>query len=150
MREEVELLEHHPRVDPELADLLALPVRWPPTSRIPPTSMSLGRILEEVHAAQQGGLPRSRPAEDHDDLALVDLHVDALEHLEVPEGLMKVLDADDGLAIRQSSTALTRRGAGIPIIRRRHRARLGCDADPCNRCGLVTLRGSAPPLHATT
>ena len=91
VREEVELLEHHADVQPQLPDLLALARGCGGRRRAltPPTSMrARGRILEEVHAAQQRRLARPGPAEDHDHLALVHLHVDALEHLEVAESLL--------------------------------------------------------------
>ena len=56
-------------------------------------------------------LPGPRPAEDHDDLALVDLHVDALQHLQMPEGLVEVLDPDDDLAVRRGHSGSARRPA---------------------------------------
>jgi hypothetical protein len=43
--------------------------------------------LQLVDAAQEGRLARARRPEEADDLALVDIHVDALEHLIATEGL---------------------------------------------------------------
>ena len=56
------------------------------------------RRLEQVDAAQQGGLARAGRPDDADDLARVDVQVDVLEHLELPEGLVQVPDRDDGRA----------------------------------------------------
>ena len=113
VREQVELLEHHADVQPELADLLALApgamAAAEPHARH--LDGALGRVLEEVHAAQQRRLPRPRPPEDDHDLASVHLHVDASDHLQVPEGLVQALDPDDhvlGRSCRSLSAARCR------------------------------------------
>ena len=54
-----------------------------------------GRILEEVDATEQRALAGAGPTEDDDDLALVNLHVDAFEHLEVAKGLVKAFHLYD-------------------------------------------------------
>ena len=57
-----------------------------------------GRVLEEVEAAQEGALARAGRADEHDDLALVHLQVDALEHVVAAEVLLQFFDLDDDLA----------------------------------------------------
>ena len=108
--EEVELLEDHARVHPHAADLL--PLVLGPVTTLEPDAGHLDRsrrgVLQEVHAAQQGALARARAAEDDDDLALQDLHVDALQDLEGPEALVEVLRPDDDLSV-----ALTRHRAHL-------------------------------------
>ncbi len=59
---------------------------------------ALGRVLDEVHAAQHGRLAGARPAEDHHHLAPVHLQVDAADHLEVAEALVQAVDADHDVA----------------------------------------------------
>ncbi len=43
------------------------------------------RLLEEVDAPEERTLPRSRPAEDHDDLPVGDVQVYAFQDLALPE-----------------------------------------------------------------
>ena len=88
--EEVELLEDHadPRaqlvdVGVGVGDLVALD-----------EDLALGGRLQHVDAAQQGRLARSGGADHADDLALLDVEVDALEHLVVAEGLVQGEDVD--------------------------------------------------------
>ena len=50
----------------------------------------------QVHAAQQGGLARTGGADEAHDLAGGDLHVDALEHLDLAVGLVQVRNAHRG------------------------------------------------------
>src|SRR4029077_552625 len=54
-----------------------------------------GRALEEIHAAQQGRLARAAGPDDGDALALGELEIDALQHLERAEALMEIDDADE-------------------------------------------------------
>ena len=51
--------------------------------------------LEQVDAAEQRRLARARRADEADDLVLADDEVDALQDLEVAEGLRDALDAHD-------------------------------------------------------
>jgi hypothetical protein len=86
---------------PELPDLLALRVDPMPDfdAETGHLDRAFARLLEEVDASEQRGLAGAGASEDHDHLSLVDLHVDALQDLQVPEGLMEVLDSNDRLAI---------------------------------------------------
>ena len=93
VREQVEALEHHADL---LAHLVDVRLGVVDLGVLEPDLAARG-LLETVDAAQQRRLARAGRAEDDDDLALVDVDVDALEHLEVAEGLAQVLDADDRL-----------------------------------------------------
>jgi hypothetical protein len=53
-----------------------------------------GGLLEPVDAAQQGRLARAGGTDHADHLAVVDVEVDALEHLVVAEALVQVADLD--------------------------------------------------------
>ncbi len=103
VREEVELLEEHPGAEPHLPDLLL--VR--PAARVQGVGVqaqavdldrSDSRLLEEVDAAQQGRLPRSGSADDHDRLAAPNLEVHAAQDVVRAEVLLDAADADDDLA----------------------------------------------------
>src|SRR6185295_1666578 len=101
VREEIELLEDHPGVRPQAPDLLPFATGPMPTFESDPRDLdhAVRRVLEEIDAPKERGFARSRPAEDHDDLAGVDLQVDALQDLVHPEVLVEVLHADDGVPI---------------------------------------------------
>jgi hypothetical protein len=90
VREQVELLEHH--ADPG-AHLVDVHVGVGDLDTLD-HDLARGRLLEQVHAAQQGRLAGARGADDTDHLAAVDVEVDALEHLVVAEVLVQVLDID--------------------------------------------------------
>jgi uracil phosphoribosyltransferase len=51
--------------------------------------------FQKVDAAQQCGLARTAGAEDGDDVALVDLDIDALENFNRAEGFLNILDKAD-------------------------------------------------------
>ena len=127
VREEIELLEDHPGVGPQTPDLL--PLAAGPMSSFEPDPRDLDhavrRVLQEVDAPKERRLARSRPAEDHDDLAGVDLHVDALQDLVRPEVLVEVLDPDDGVAVggahRGGSGGAPRLRLGVGDLDRRPR-----------------------------
>ena len=91
--EQVKALEHHADVLAQLVDVAALGRKVlavePDVARV--------RGLEQVEAAQEGRLTRTRGADDGDDLARIDGQVDALEHLERTEALAQALDADERL-----------------------------------------------------
>ena len=98
LREEVELLEDHPAVCAQASDLLTTMTRGQPRrdGDAGHLDRALIGVLQEVDAPQEGALARSRSAEDHDNFAGIDIHVDVLEHLEVAEGLVEPADADHG------------------------------------------------------
>jgi hypothetical protein len=54
------------------------------------------RLLQQVHATQQGGLTGTRRADKAHDLARFDLHVNALENLNLAVGLAQVRNAHRG------------------------------------------------------
>jgi hypothetical protein len=71
---------------------------WPPESRdllAQELDPALVDRLEQIDAAQQGGLARARCSDQADDLVLSELEVDALENLD-GEGLVQVLDSQEG------------------------------------------------------
>src|SRR5207249_10911306 len=100
VREQVELLEHHPGLHPQLADVL--PPGPGAVAAAQPNAIHLDGprrgVLQEVHAAEQCALSRAGPAEDHYHLALVHLHVDPPQDLQVTEGLVQPFDANDDVA----------------------------------------------------
>ena len=55
------------------------------------TTDAFCRLLEQVHAAKQRRLARAGGADHDDDLPGLDLKVDALQHVEVPEPLVDAL-----------------------------------------------------------
>ena len=90
VREQVELLEHHAhaaahQIDVRVlgGDVLSLK-----------DNFAAGRLLEQVQAAQKGGLARAGRADDYDLLALLDMLVDTLEHLMVAKGFVQVFNVD--------------------------------------------------------
>ena len=97
MREEVELLEDHARAQPQLADLLALVPRALAALQAESGDLDgpLGRVLQEVDAAQEGALAGAGPPEDDDHLALVDLEIDPRQHLDVAKALVEPFDLHD-------------------------------------------------------
>ena len=107
VREQVEALEHHADVLAHLVDV-GLGVG---DLDVLEADLAARRLLEPVDAAQHRRLARARRPQDHDDLALLDLQVDALENLERAEGLPQVLDADDRLRPSATSTRVRRRTA---------------------------------------
>ena len=68
--------------------------------------------LEQVHAAQEGRLPRSGRPDQADDVVLGEREVDPTQHLELAERLVHVLDAE----------RLARHASLPPCCRRRSRA----------------------------
>ena len=106
MREEVEALEDHADIATLRGNrLVTEPVQHAALVGIPhevavdPDPPAVDRF-ELVDAAQEGRLARSGRAEQTDDLALVDVHVDALEHVVAMEGLHDIDGVDQGRASR--------------------------------------------------
>src|SRR5699024_5839717 len=66
-----------------------------PSTLFPYTTL-FRSLLELVDAAQQGGLAGAGGAHQHCHLAGVHREVAALQHVEVAEGLVDLLDLDDG------------------------------------------------------
>ena len=72
--------------------------------------------FEQVHAAKQRRLARARGPDEADDLVLGDDQVDALEHLEVAEGLVQPLDPQRLPAQRAAAGAEGRDRHRAPAI----------------------------------
>ena len=97
-------------------------VRWPPPRRCAgDLDRAVGGVLEEVHAAQQGGLAGSGPAEDDDDLPLVQLEVDPAQHLVVAVDLAQPGDPDHDLARHPTPPPAPRAGTEAGARRARNR-----------------------------
>ena len=111
MLPEIELLEDHRELGADAVDLLHVGGRRPAVARRHLDQLALDpdlaavRRLEEVDAAQEGRLARSRRAEDRDHVMLVRRQRNALEHVVGAEGLA------DGLDVERD-----RRGVGDPSI----------------------------------
>ena len=107
MGEEVEALEDHADVAALPGDLLvvqavqlAAAVGITHEFAVDPDPAAVDR-LQLVDAAQEGRLARTRGSEEADHLTLVDVHVDALEHLIGAEGLGDIHRVDQGLSSHQ-------------------------------------------------
>ena len=64
------------------------------------------RVLHEVHAAQECALPRAAGADHADHLAALDLEIDALQHMVVPEILVQGPDLDNRVAHSLTSSSI--------------------------------------------
>ena len=95
VREQVERLEHHPDAGPDLVDV---DVRVGDLDALD-EDLPRRRGLEQVHAAQQRGLAGAGGPDDADHLAVVDVEVDALEHLVGAEVLVQLLHVDGGCGL---------------------------------------------------
>ncbi|MNI46491.1 hypothetical protein D3C73_1009570 [compost metagenome] len=92
MREKVEVLEHH-------ADALAHPVEV----HIGVSGLELAHVdgscvglLQQIDAAQEGGLARTRRSDQANNLARFDRQRDAFENFVAAVGLAQILDIDAG------------------------------------------------------
>jgi hypothetical protein len=56
--------------------------------------LAVADALEASQYAQQGGFPATRRPDEHDELAIGDIDIDALEHLDIGETLPQSLDSD--------------------------------------------------------
>src|SRR5690606_28117752 len=87
MREEVELLEHHPRLPADLLDGLDVLGQLDAVDHDPPGVV----LLEAVDAPDHRRLAGARWADDDHDLLAADPEVDVLQCLEVAEELVDAL-----------------------------------------------------------
>ena len=93
--EEVEILEYQAEVEPLLADIplrLGRGVRCVKDHAALHGNGAVIRPLQEVQAAEQGGLARAGGTDDGEGLALFQGKADIAEDLGVPEVLLNVLD----------------------------------------------------------
>jgi hypothetical protein len=107
VREQVEGLEHHADLGPQLGELLALGGSGRPSIEMLPVSIGSSRLMVR-HSVD---LPEPDGPDDHDDLAARDVEVDVLEHVEVAEVLVHALHPHErsvggrGGGLRRSATA---------------------------------------------
>ena len=119
VREQVELLEHHADVAAPPRDLVGGQLVQAVTADLPPDVTAVDEDaaavegLEQVDAAQQGRLARAGRPEDDDRLTGVDLQVDALEDLQVPETLADAA----GLEHRRRAPGPTAVDGGVDLTR---------------------------------
>ena len=102
MGPEVELLEDHREVRADPQHLLRV-ARTPrhalalPVHRLAlEEHLALLAVLQQVGAAQEGGLARAGGADERHDLALPGDQVDPLEHFQRAVGFVEFADLDDG------------------------------------------------------
>jgi hypothetical protein len=95
VREEVELLEHHPDLPPDLLDVADVVAELDPVD----DDAAAIVLLQPVDASYERRLPRARGPEDDDDLLPADGEVDPLERLEVVEPLLDAFEHDDRPAL---------------------------------------------------
>ena len=96
MREEVELLEHHPRLAADLLDVADVAGELDTVDEDAPAVV----LLESVDAADHRRLARPRRADDDDDLLAGDVEVDVAQRLERAEELLHADQLDHRLAGR--------------------------------------------------
>ena len=92
--EQVELLEHHPGLTADGPDVADVPGELDAVDDDAPLVV----LLEAVDAADHRRLARTRRADHDDDLALGDLHRDAVERREAAEALDHAVQLDHHLA----------------------------------------------------
>ncbi len=97
VREEVEFLEHHAELGALLRDLLLVePLQCAVRKALVADHLAVhidlaaGERLQLVDQAQECGFARARRPQDHGDGARFHFEVDALEHMQVAEGLVHV------------------------------------------------------------
>jgi hypothetical protein len=91
VREQVELLKHHPDLAPDLLDRLDVVGQRHAVD----DDRAFLVLLQPVDAADQRRLARAGGTGDHDALAARHLEVDVLQHVEVAEPLVDAGEADD-------------------------------------------------------
>jgi hypothetical protein len=96
VREQVEVLKHHPDLAADRLDVLDVVVQLDAVDE----DMALLVLLEPVDAADHCRLAGPRRPADHDLLALLDLQVDVPQHVELAEPLVDVAEDDAGDAVR--------------------------------------------------
>jgi len=94
VREEVERLEDHADLGPQLGKALALRGQGLAVD----ADLAAGDRLEPVDGAAQRRLARAGRPDDDDDLALVDLQVDVFECVEFAVMLLDILDHHEGVS----------------------------------------------------
>src|SRR4030042_2727659 len=95
MREQVELLEHHPNLPPHPLDVAHIMRKL---NAINDNRAALV-LLQPVERADEGRFTRTRGAKDHHHLTRLHIHADPFESLEVIEPLVHIPGDDDRLIV---------------------------------------------------
>ena len=98
MREQIELLEHHPDLAPYLVDCLEIVRELRPVD----DDATALPVFNAVDAAKQGRLSAAGRAADDDALSLHDLEVDLAQHVEAAEPFVETDDLDRNLVRRRA------------------------------------------------
>ena len=114
MREEVEVLEHHADLAPDLVDALEV------VGELDAVDDDLAglMLLEPVDAADHRRLARARGPADHDALAAHHLEVDVLQHVEIAVPFVHVddLDRDVGRSACASTCGSSSSGHDVLVL----------------------------------
>ena len=108
VRKQVELLEHHAHALAQDAELLL--ARGGHVVALEDDAAG-GRLFQQVHRAQQRALARAGRADEHQHVALAHAHADALEHVQLAEALVQVVDFNQDIAAGAGIKRLCRHGA---------------------------------------
>ena len=92
VREQVELLEHHPHLTPDLFDVLQVVREFHAVHNDGAPLV----FFQPVDAPDEGGFPRTRGSKDDHHLPGINLHTDAPQGMEVAVPLMHIPGHDDG------------------------------------------------------
>ncbi len=91
MGEEVEILEDHPHLGPDLVDVR---LRIGDLHAIHPDPARI-RQREVIDAPEEGALSRAAGSDDDEHLSLLDLQIDTREDFEGAVGLVQIFDTHD-------------------------------------------------------
>ena len=128
VREEVERLEHHADVGAQLGERGAL---FGQRDAVDRDRAGIDR-LEPVDGPAEGRLARTRRPDDDDDLAAIDDRVDVVEHVQVAEVLLDVLDDDERFA--STHTDVRSRWCGLGRL---HNPQTRANRNRRTTCGAV-------------
>ena len=111
MREEVEVLEHHPDLGSHLVDVLQV------AGQLDPVDDDLARLmfLKPVDTADQRGLARARRPGDDDAFAPVHGQVDVAQDVEGPVPLVHLDDLDRDFLADLHLAAIDFAGYGVGV-----------------------------------
>src|SRR5687767_6888189 len=96
MWEQIEMLEHHADLTPDLVDALEVAGQFDAVDDDAAALM----LLEPVDAADHGRLARAGGAADDDPLAAHHLEVDVLEDVKIAKPLVHIDDVDRDVGLR--------------------------------------------------
>ena len=93
VREQIEMLEHHPDLAPDIFDVLQVAVQFDPMD----VDDTLLVDFKPVEAPDEGRFAGTRRPADDDPLTLVHLEIDIAKHMEVAVPLVDRVHGDDDL-----------------------------------------------------